>query len=294
MGTREEIQSRMARDTELSKERQANAKRTMDKRRASQARAKKLKALADPDSRQYHKGKKVDTAKYSNRAPEGHRVKPGARVQKSRLRGTGFDRRSRGVRDSEGRRVTDKMSRGGPTKTERRKTPRTGQRHAALDKARTQGRIQPRPPGHPNYQGAGPRAPKNTVAKSLTKGKGLRDLANSFSWRAGDMARKASQTGVGKALTKFAGSGAGRVAAKLATRVAGPAIAVGIVTDAYAITHAAIEGGRAIAAQSQARNEKQGSEAKYGTVEAATRTRHARRDARRKAAAVRAGNKVNV
>jgi hypothetical protein len=101
-------------------------------------------------------------------------------------------------------------------------------------------------------------------------------LFNSLSWRAGDLSRKASQTGVGKALTKFAGSGVGRVAAKVASKVAGPAIAVGIVADAYAITNAAVEGGRAIAAQSQARHEKAGSEAKYGTVARATATRHAK------------------
>jgi hypothetical protein len=217
-------------------------------------------------------------------------------------------------------------------------------RDTAFKRARAEGRIKPRPTGHPNAPrsnpnvgkikvtgeikkaggaiqnytteqvnarnakradiakkairsnvSAGPRAPKNTVAKSLTKGKGLRDLAQSFSWRAGDLARKASQTGVGKALTKFAGSGAGRVAAKVGAKVAGRVLLpLGIATDVVAVVGAGTEGVRALKAQHDARTEKAGSEAKYGTVEAATRTRHARRDARRKAAAERAGKKVNV
>jgi hypothetical protein len=101
----------------------------------------------------------------------------------------------------------------------------------------------------------------------------------------------------GKGLMALADSGPGaRLAAKVGAKVAGRVLVpLGLAADAVAIAGAGTEGVRALKAQHDARKEKQGSEAKYGTVEAATRTRHARRDARRKAAADRAGGpKVNV
>jgi hypothetical protein len=50
---------------------------------------------------------------------------------------------------------------------------------------------------------------------------------------------------------------------------------LGIATDVVAVVGAGTEGVRALKAQHDARKEKAGSEAKYGTVDAATRTRHA-------------------
>jgi hypothetical protein len=88
---------------------------------------------------------------------------------------------------------------------------------------------------------------------------------------------KASQTGAGKLLTKVAQSGAGKVAGKVGAKVAGRVLVpLGIATDVVAVVGAGTEGVRALKAQHDARKEKQGSEAKYGTVARATATRHAK------------------
>jgi hypothetical protein len=242
--------------------------------KAAMHRARKLDALSNPDNPKYHGGKKVDTSKYA-----------------------------------------------------RRKTPRTGQRHAALDKARAQGRIQPRPPGHPNYQppktglgrkaeikrGASPKIqPKGYYAEikkpnltpkwdhpakgAVRSNRGTRAISNikkgvdSARWSAGNLMYKASQTGAGKLLTKVAQSGAGRAASAAVSKVAAPLLVLQGAYDAARIGKAGYDAFSA--GQSAKRNEADQSK-RYGTVDAATRTRHAN-DRKRARVAKNNSNKLKT
>jgi hypothetical protein len=190
---------------------------------------------------------------------------------------------------------------------DRRKTPRSGQRHAALDKARAQGRIQPRPAGHPNYQ-----APKSSkppgyykeikpkwdhpAKNAVRSNQGTRAIANikkgvdSARWSAGNLMYKASQTGAGKLLTKATQSGAGKLAGKVLGRVAAPLLVIQGAYDAARIGKAGYDAFSA--GQSAKRNEADQSK-RYGSVGAATRTRHAN-DRKRERVAKNNSNKLKT
>jgi hypothetical protein len=94
----------------------------------------------------------------------------------------------------------------------------------------------------------------------------------------------AANSGAGRTVARFAGSTGGRVAAKVAAKVAGKfLLPVGAVMDTIAVYEATQAGANAFMAAKDAQHNELKMTEKYGSVAAATRTRHAKEAAKKKA-----------
>ena len=115
---------------------------------------------------------------------------------------------------------------------------------------------------------------RGLVRKGAGKALGVADLGAKLA--TGNPA-EAAKAVADEAISRTALKAAGNVAAKYAptvARVAGRvAVPLAVAATAYDVGRAAKEGYKAFSARKEAKAEKAGSEAKYGTVEAATRTR---------------------